>query len=137
MRVSSRVDYGVRALYDLACNGGSGPVQSRDIAKRQGIPEPYLHQLLGALNRGGLVRSFRGPQGGHQLVRSPDTVSLQDIWLVLEGQDRRAGDERPQRQDVISDVWSRAQGDFEHQLRSVSLRDLMERAGSAPADYSI
>jgi Rrf2 family cysteine metabolism transcriptional repressor len=137
MRVSSRVDYGVRALFDLACNGGSGPVQSRDIARRQGIPEPYLHQLLGALNRGGLVRSTRGPQGGHRLTQSPDAVTLYDIWLVLEGRDRRATDERPPRRDVIADVWDRAQGDFEAQLRAVSLQELMARAGSAPADYSI
>ena len=87
MRVSNRVDYGVRALYDLACHGGSGPVQSRDIARRQGLPEPYLRQLLGALGRGGLVRSTRGPQGGHRLTRSPDAVTLLDIWQVLEGRD--------------------------------------------------
>lgn len=137
MRVSSRVDYGVRALFDLACNGGSAPVQSREIAQRQGIPEPYLHQLLGALNRGGLVRSSRGPSGGHRLTQAPDAVTLYDIWLVLEGRDRRSPDERPLRQDVITEVWSRAQGDFEAQLKSVSLQTLIERAGSAPADYTI
>ena len=137
MRVSSRVDYGVRALFDLAGHGGSGPVQSREIAQRQGIPEPYLHQLLGALNRGGLVRSTRGPQGGHRLTQSPDAVTLYDIWLVLEGRDRRAPDDSPPRRDVISEVWSTAQGDFEAQLRSVSLQTLLERSGTVPADYSI
>ncbi len=137
MRVSSRVDYGVRALFDLACNGGSAPVQSREIAQRQGIPEPYLHQLLGALNRGGLVRSTRGPQGGHRLTQTPDAVTLYDIWLVLEGRDRRSADERPPRQDVISDVWNRVQGDFEAELRAVSLQTLLERNGSAAADYTI
>ena len=137
MRVSSRVDYGVRALFDLACNGGSAPVQSREIAQRQGIPEPYLHQLLGALNRGGLVRSTRGPQGGHRLAQTPDAVTLYDIWLVLEGRDRHRTDDRPPRQDVITDVWNRAQGDFEAQLRSVSLQTLIERNGSAAADYTI
>ena len=48
MRVSSRADYGVRALFDLALHYGQGPVQSRDIAGRQGVPEAYLHQVLGA-----------------------------------------------------------------------------------------
>ena len=137
MRVSNRVDYGVRALYDLACHGGSGPVQSRDIARRQGLPEPYLHQLLGALGRGGLVRSTRGPQGGHRLTRSPETVTLLDIWRVLEGRDRHAGDERPRRRDAIGEAWDQIQCDFEAQLRAVSLQTLIERSGSAPADYSI
>ena len=137
MRVSSRMDYGVRALFDLACNGGSAPVQSREIAQRQGIPEPYLHQLLGSLNRGGLVRSTRGPQGGHRLTQAPDAITLYDIWLVLEGRDRRSQEERPARQDVITEVWNRVQGDFEAQLRAVSLQTLIERNGSAAADYTI
>ena len=65
MRVSSRTDYGVRALYDLALHYGQGTVQSREIAARQKMPEAYLHQVLSALNRGRIgaqrARSLRRP----------------------------------------------------------------------------
>ena len=50
MRVSSRADYGVRALFELALRAGQGPVHSKEIAARQEIPEAYLHQVLGALS---------------------------------------------------------------------------------------
>ncbi|MEJ5299208.1 MAG: Rrf2 family transcriptional regulator, partial [Armatimonadota bacterium] len=60
MNFTAREDYGLRAALDLALNVERGPVQSREIATRQGIPEQFLEQLLGALRRGGLVRSVRG-----------------------------------------------------------------------------
>ena len=48
---------------DPASLSRQGPTQSREIAARRNIPEAYLHQVLGALNRAGLVRSTRGPLG--------------------------------------------------------------------------
>jgi Rrf2 family transcriptional regulator, cysteine metabolism repressor len=137
MRVSSRVDYGVRALFDLAANGGPAPTQSREIARRQGIPEAYLHQLMGALSRGGLVRSTRGPQGGHRLTREPDAITLHDVWVLLEGRDRRGEAAAAPRHDVIAGTWDAIQADFEERLRAVTIRTLLERAGQTPPDYSI
>src|SRR5262245_19419378 len=85
MRVSSRTDYGVRALYDLALHFGHGTVESREIAARQHMPEAYLHPVLSALKRGGLVRSVRGPSGGHDLARDPAEITLYDAFEVLDG----------------------------------------------------
>ncbi len=85
MRVPMKVDYGVRALVDLAQSGGEGPVQAAQIAARQGIPEPYLDQLMAILSRSGFVRSRRGPQGGHILARLPEDISLDMVMDTLEG----------------------------------------------------
>jgi len=85
MKVSTRAEYGIRALMDLAQYYGEGPVQSHDIARRQGLPEPYLNQLLATLRRAGLVQSKRGPSGGHLLTRPPDRITIGEAFLVLEG----------------------------------------------------
>jgi len=85
VKVSTRGDYGVRALVELALHYGEGPVQSSEIAARQGIPEAYLDQLLVILRRAGLVRSLRGPQGGHMLAREPKELRLSEALLALEG----------------------------------------------------
>jgi Rrf2 family transcriptional regulator, cysteine metabolism repressor len=85
MKVSTRAEYGIRALMDLAHYYGEGPVQSHDIARRQGLPEPYLNQLLATLRRAGLVQSKRGPSGGHLLTRPPDRITIGEAFLVLEG----------------------------------------------------
>lgn len=80
-----KVDYGVRALVELAMRYGDGPVPTAAIAYRQGIPEPYLERLMSTLNRGGLVYSRRGPQGGHLLARAPAAVNLYEVMRELDG----------------------------------------------------
>ena len=85
MKVSTKGDYGVRALVELAHHYGEGPVQSATIASRQEVPEPYLDQLLTTLRRAGFIRSVRGPQGGHALIREPDDVKLSEVMVALEG----------------------------------------------------
>ena len=85
MRIPMKVDYGVRALVELAMRYGGGPVQTATIAYRQGIPEPYLERLMSTLNKSGFVHSRRGPQGGHLLARTPADVNLYDIMQELDG----------------------------------------------------
>lgn len=85
MKVSMKSDYSLRAVLDLATHFGQGPVQSADIAARQGIPEPYLEQLLTILRKAGLIKSVRGPQGGHLLARSPEQISVGEVIAALEG----------------------------------------------------
>ena len=85
MKVPMKVDYGVRALVDLAQRYGGGSVQTVDIADRQSIPEPYLDQLLTTLSKFGFIRSRRGPQGGHVLAKAPHEISLGMVMAGLEG----------------------------------------------------
>ncbi len=141
MRVSSRADYGVRALFDLAQRYGHGPTQSRDIAARQDVPEAYLHQVLGALNRAGLVRSTRGPLGGHELARDPHEITLWDILVVLDGTDRRAHPHlnSVNGEDVVHDIWHELQCQAIDFLRTISLATLLQRQREKDpvANYSI
>ena len=76
MRVSTRSDYGLRALIELAGRYGGGPMQSSEIAARRHIPEQYLDQLLTTLRKAGFIRSMRGPAGGHELLHNPSAVSV-------------------------------------------------------------
>ena len=85
MKVPMKVDYGVRALVELAAHYGEGPVQTAEIAVRQSIPEAYLDQLLTTLHKFGFIRSRRGPMGGHSLARDPSEINLGMIMLTLEG----------------------------------------------------
>jgi Rrf2 family transcriptional regulator, cysteine metabolism repressor len=85
VKVSTKGEYGLRALIDLAQHNGQGCIQSGDIARRQRIPEPYLEQILTTLRRAGFIRSVRGPQGGHALVRDPYELRLSEVLTALEG----------------------------------------------------
>jgi Rrf2 family protein len=86
MRVSTKGDYGIRALIELSHHYGEArPMQSGEIAARQRIPESYLEQLLTTLRRAGFIRSVRGPQGGHALVRDPQELRVSEVIEALEG----------------------------------------------------
>ena len=87
MKIPMKVDYGVRALVELAIHygDGQGQIQTSEIAAKQGIPEAYLEQLMTTLHKFGLVRSRRGPQGGHSLAADPATINLAMVMTTLEG----------------------------------------------------
>ncbi len=85
MKVPMKVDYGVRALVELASHYGDKPLQTSEIASRQGIPEAYLDQVLTTLNKFGFTKSRRGPLGGHALARDPADINLGMIMDSLEG----------------------------------------------------
>jgi Rrf2 family protein len=86
MKISTKGEYGIRAMLYIGMKGEQGPVTSHEIARRQGIPEPYLRQILAQLSKDRLIQSNRGPQGGHVLGRPASQISLRDIMVTLEGQ---------------------------------------------------
>jgi len=140
MRISSRTDYGVRALFELALHYGEGPIQSREIAARQEVPEAYLHQVLSALSRGGLVRSTRGPSGGHSLALEPSDITLYDAMEVLDGIDTRNHPHRSDNDDnPVHTVWHEVTNRTIDYLKSITLEDLVirSRSGAGVANYSI
>ncbi|MBI3978963.1 MAG: RrF2 family transcriptional regulator [Chloroflexi bacterium] len=85
MKLSMRSDYGIRALVDLAQRYGTPSVRSCEIAERQGVDEQYLDQVLNALRKGGLVKSVRGPRGGHSLARPPEAITIAEVVTILDG----------------------------------------------------
>lgn len=86
MKLNSRGDYGLRAILELALLHEVGrPIQVKDIARRQDIPEDYLGQLMVSLRKAGLVESVRGPSGGYVLSRPPKEITLAQALEVLEG----------------------------------------------------
>ena len=133
MKVSTKGDYGVRALVELAHRYGQGPVQSAAIASRQEIPETYLDQLLTTLRRAGFIRSVRGPQGGHSLIDEPHKVRMSDVMVALEGTlapSACVDDPDACNQEggcVQREVWERVRDATQEILDSVSIADLAEK----------
>lgn len=83
MHIPIKVDYGVRALVDIAMHSDGRPVRASEIASRAMIPEPYLAQVLHALSKSGIVKSQRGPLGGHSLAKKPSEIRLSKIMATL------------------------------------------------------
>src|SRR5258708_1480577 len=138
MRVSTRSDYGLRALIELSTHYGSGPMQSSEIALRRHIPEQYLDQLLTALRKAGFIRSMRGPSGGHELVRPPSDICVREVIESLEGSLAPVAwlDEPPELTDHPHqcgqrEIWERIRATTAEILSSYSVADLVEREPQA------
>jgi Rrf2 family protein len=137
-------------MLDLAERFGQGPVQSEAIAKRQSISDAYLDQLLTLLRRAGLVRSVRGPRGGHELARPASDISLMDVLGALEGDflaigpagsaaGRADGAEDLPSVRVQRELWGTVRAATEKVLAGTTVHDLLERqqALTSPARYYI
>jgi Rrf2 family protein len=84
MWVSTKAQYGMRALIEVAV-GGDRPTSLKTVADRQGLSHQYLEQIFAVLRRAGMVESVRGARGGYRLARRPDELSALEVVELLEG----------------------------------------------------
>ena len=133
MKLSMRSDYGARAVIDLARHYNRGPVQSADIAARQAIPEAYLEQLLTTLRKSGLIRSTRGPHGGHELARPPAEIRFAEVIAALEGPLVPLDCLNDADACVVSpacgmrEIWQEVMASTRRILEATTIEDLVER----------
>ena len=134
MRVSTRGEYGVRAMVSLARHFGSGPVSLTVLAKESAVPYSYLEQLIGPLRRAGLVSSTRGAHGGYALSRPPELIRVGEVYRVMEGpvapMECVSEDESDQICPLIPGcqtrpVWLRVRDSIIDAIDSITLQDLL------------
>lgn len=83
--ISSKADYGMIVLLELARNYGGGRVSLTELAARKGLSASYLTQIIQPLITAGLIESKEGKTGGYRLLTPPETVTVLDIIETLEG----------------------------------------------------
>ncbi|MEE8399488.1 MAG: Rrf2 family transcriptional regulator [Desulfobacterales bacterium] len=84
--LTSKANYGIEAVLELAGNYGNGLLQIKHISEKRHIPRQYLVQLLNRLLKAGIVRSVRGNNGGYMLNDHPDNISVLQVLELLEGE---------------------------------------------------
>jgi Rrf2 family protein len=82
---STKGEYGVRLMVQLARRAGQGPASLADIAADEDLPRAYLEQLVMSLRDAGLVRSTRGARGGYELTRDAREIRMSEVLRALEG----------------------------------------------------
>ena len=140
MKFSSRERTGLRAMVELARHFGLGPVPLSQVSTAQGLPLPYLERIAGSLRRAGLLESVRGVRGGYRLARTPDAISVGDIFRAVEGSlmtldcMREGGCCDREASCATRTVWAGVSARLRETLDSTSLADvLLETSGALPA----
>lgn len=131
MKITSRTEYGLRAMVYLANRGDETPAPLAEIAASEAIPAPFLERILAQLRDAGLVKATRGASGGYALSRPPERVAVYDVVTALEGPLTFVECVGTDRSCVRADgcasrvLWRRLDDAVQEALEGVSLADLV------------
>jgi Rrf2 family cysteine metabolism transcriptional repressor len=145
MMFSTKAEYGIRVLVELARRDGEAPVSLSDIAAADGLPLAYLEHLVARLRKAGLVESRRGARGGYLLARPAEEITMAEVVEALEGtlapiecltegSDGVLVCAREKDPDHICPtklLWTRVRGSIVNTLQETSLSDLCQTSRSA------
>jgi Rrf2 family protein len=147
MKISTKIRYGTRAMLELACHYGEGPIELREIAKREDISLKYLEQVIVPLRTAGLVKSARGSKGGYALAKHPSEIYLKDLVETLDGplnlieclKDPKVCQKVPYC--ITRDIWQEVSEAIDGVFHSVTLEDMVhrkkEKEARLPSMYQI
>ena len=144
MKISTKGRYALRLMIDLAENSSGNPVSLKDVAKRQGISDKYLEQIISVLNKAGYVRSVRGAQGGYLLKNDPEAYTVGMILRQTEGSlapvscivDDEIICDR-QEQCVTSIVYKKINDAISNVVDNITLQDLVDWQSEKNGTYVI
>jgi Rrf2 family protein len=134
VRITAKVDYGIRALAEIAAESGGAPVKGSAIAEAQEIPLHFLENILRELRRAGIVRTVRGVDGGYLLARDAREITLADVIRALEGPLAAVQGERPEHLEYegaatsLIEVWLAVRASLRAVLEQVTVHHLAAQA---------
>ncbi len=144
MKVSTKGRYGLRALVDLAVHSCEGQVSLAEIAKRQKISLNYLEQVFAVMRRAGFVKSVKGFQGGYMLAMEPESITVDMVVTVLEGEFRIVDDSifEVDEQDALrlavkELVWDPINTKVGEYIHSTTLKDICQDYQTRQTDSMI
>ena len=85
MKITQEADYGLRVVIYLCKLGYGEKVESKVISEKEGIPLRFLLKLLRKLIQVGILKSYRGVNGGYAINKLPEHISLKDVIEAIDG----------------------------------------------------
>ncbi len=132
MILSTKGRYGLKMMYEFALNYGAGPMSLKEVAAKQQLSETYLEQLIAHLKKAELVKSIRGAQGGYELIRKPEEITVGEIIRILEGPLAPSdcildGEPECARHDycVTRLIWEKIMDSINNVIDSITLKDMV------------
>lgn len=130
MRVSTKSDYALRALIELAAEPGDRAITADELGRRQDIPHTFLQSILGDLRKAGVLFAQRGQSGGWRLARAAEEVTIADVIRAVDGPLVSVYGVRPEsvsyngRAEVLKPVWVAARDALREVLETVTIAQL-------------
>lgn len=138
LRLPKKMLFALEAVVDIAFNARPGPVQSKEVSRRQGIPPRYLEQVMQQLVHAGILKGVRGPRGGYTLARERRRISAGEVVRVVAAVDEAEDDidnaGSALGRQVVQPLWQQAEAAAMATLDAITLEDLCRRAHDEGVD---
>lgn len=84
MKINKSVEQATYVLLILALQENHTPLKSRVLSQTMGVSDSYLKKILMMLKHNNLITASASKNGGYQLARPIDEISLKDVFYALE-----------------------------------------------------
>jgi len=129
LKLTNKVEYGIRALLRLHLNGS---LTTKELSYIELIPESFLERIMVEFKNAGIVEGKRGPKGGYYLKKKPEDIRIIDIIELLEG---KLGIVKCIQSDnncsfismcLMKGFWKKMNEQIEHVLSKITLKDIID-----------
>lgn len=123
MKVGSKGRYAVSILLEMAVRGYKEPVPVRELADRTNMSMSYIDQILRRLKSKGIVHAMRGPGGGYRLGRAPADISVADVIVAAEGEQKTKIPASKEGESEVPMMWENLSDQIYDFLDNMKLAD--------------
>lgn len=83
MYITLESDYAIRIVGCIKKENKR--IDSKAISEKTGVTLRFALKILRKLVANGIIKSYKGTQGGYELAKAPSDISLMDIIETVEG----------------------------------------------------
>jgi Rrf2 family protein len=130
IRINRRTDYAIRVMLALAEHPYGERLSTQSIRDKMLVPRAFLERIIAELSKERLIITFPGPNGGIQLNKNPNTITLRQIWEAIEGpllisDCLQSPEECPLHENCpVRGYWGRLQGVMQRELEAMTIGEL-------------
>ena len=135
--VNQCVEQGIYVILILSLEKDHRPLRSTELSSILSVSDSYLKKILRKLVVADIITSNPGKEGGFQLARPVEEISVYDVYSALEGENCELklsgigsrifiyGKEFNQEEKKVFAVFNSAKAAFEEELRKLPLSELL------------
>lgn len=83
MHITLEADYAIRIVHCLCAQ--KQRTDAKSIAESTGVTLRFSLKILRKLVASGVIRSFKGTQGGYEIAKAPCDITLYEVIETIEG----------------------------------------------------
>ncbi len=134
LKINRQTDYAVRVVLALAKRGDVARASSAKIQQEMLIPRSFMGRIVAQLAQAGIVLTFPGREGGLQLARPANQISLKDVVEAFEGRLQISDCLTPGGENdcpflplcPVRSKWARVQAAMVQEMKSILFSDMVQ-----------